>query len=268
MKVFGLISDDRVLRSKSPAMHSHVLEVAGYNGVYLPFNVKPENLKDAISGLRALGIAGVNVTVPYKEKVIPYLDRLSEEAAAIGAVNTIVREGNNLVGRNTDAGGFESALEEAGFRAEGCRAIIIGAGGAAKAVLFSLNRLGAESIVLVGRDMVKTSHMAETMNAKPASIKSLADHPVKADIIINATTASDPAEAPELADIAGRLKLVGCRLIFDLNYGREINFWRDLGREHGVYFMDGLSMLAHQARLSFKYWTGLDVDVTHFKKTL
>jgi shikimate dehydrogenase len=138
MKVFCILSDERAFLSKSPAMHMSVLKNLGMDGVYVPFQVKPEQLEGAIEGIRTLNIAGANVTVPYKEMVIPHLDEISVEASEIGAVNTIVPKDGKLMGHNTDAKGFLDAVQEAGLEIAGRSALVFGAGGAAKAVVVAL----------------------------------------------------------------------------------------------------------------------------------
>jgi len=268
MKIFGILSDERAFKSKSPAMHNRVLRQRGIDGVYVPFSVEPDQIGEAIRGLKALKIAGANVTVPHKEAVRPHLDELSAEAAAIGAVNTIVRDRARLIGHNTDAAGFTDALAEAGFEAAGRTALVIGTGGAARAVLFSLGRMGPARMTLAGRNQARTTELAARTGASPASLESLPGQPLEAELVINCTSASSETESPELAGLARRLDLSGCRLIFDLNYGREVNFWQDLAWECGATFSDGLSMLSHQARRSFFLWTGLVVEAREFLAAL
>jgi len=264
MKVFGIISDERALKSKSPAMHTRVLRRRGLEGVYVPFRVEPDHLGEAVRGLRALNISGANVTVPYKETVIPLLDGLSEDAAAIGAVNTIVGRDGLLLGHNTDAGGFSDSLEGAGFQAAGRSALVFGTGGAARAVAFALHRLGAASLTIVGRNGARAAELAWPFQARWLPLGSPPVRRLSADLVVNATSASSRAESPELAGLAAGLSLAGCRLVLDLNYGRSDNFWRDLAADRGAAFRDGLLMLAHQARRSFALWTGLEVEVEEF----
>ena len=115
-------------------MHNAVLAAHGVNGLYVPLRVEPADLEKAVEGLKALNITGVNVTVPHKEAIVPFLDGLSEEAKSLGAVNTLVPMNHALWGDNTDVGGFSDALAKADFLAQGKRAVILGAGGAARAV--------------------------------------------------------------------------------------------------------------------------------------
>lgn len=268
MKVFGVISDERAYRSKSPVMHNRVLYKTDLDGVYAPFAVAPERLEDAVKGLRALKIAGANVTVPYKEKVIPFLDELSEGAAGIGAVNTIVNRGGRLIGYNTDADGFLDALDGAGVDVKGKPVLMFGAGGAAKAIAYALAASGAGRIAITGRNLAKVDEVAGPMGAVPMTLASLPCAAIDAALVVNAMSVSSPEEAPELEGLLGRLTLSNCELVFDINYGREKNIWRNLAMGNFVPFEDGIFMLAHQARRSFELWTGISVDVREFVSAL
>ncbi len=268
MKVFCILSDERAFRSKSPAMHTAVLKRNGINGMYVPFRVEPERIGDAVRGLRAFNIAGANVTVPYKEAVTPHLDALSREASEIGAVNTIVPDSGGLKGCNTDAGGFMDALHDAGFSARGKTVLVCGTGGASRAVVFALEELGARTILLVGRDAKRTSAIAGIVGAEAASMELLFNGAHDASLVVNATVVSSPSESPAMAGRLDGLKLKGCELLVDLNYGREENFWQDLAVRSGASFVDGLPMLAYQAARSFTLWTGLNVEPTQFLEAL
>ncbi len=268
MKVFGVLSDERAFRSRSPAMHTEILRKVGVNGVYVPFRVPPTLLGEAVRGLKALSIAGANVTVPYKEAVVDHLDGLSEEAAVLGAVNTIVLGDDRLEGHNTDAGGFEDALAHAGFDPKGARALLFGTGGAARAVAFALRRSRAKDVLIAGRNTMKTERFADEINGIPASFESLTNGALAVDLLVNATSVSSPQEAPDTADRISRLQLHGCRLVIDLNYGRTDNFWLRSAHRASAGFMDGLPMLAFQARRSFALWTGMDVPAEDFLTAL
>jgi shikimate dehydrogenase len=268
MKVFCILSDERVYSSKSPAMFSRVLQRVGIQAAYVPFKVEPQNVGHALQSLKTLNIAGANVTVPYKEKVIPHLDVLSEGANIIGAINTIVCDGDGLKGYNTNAIGFMDALNDAGFEVAGKSAVVFGTGGAAKAVVFMLNWLRAESIRVAGRNPEKTAAVAERFKVEGCSIDELVGRPLVADIVVNATSVSSPQEAPELATLAQKLQLQGCRLVMDLNYGRSQNFWQDMARCRGIHFIDGLPALAYQARRTFALWTKIQVDPAEFLSAL
>jgi shikimate dehydrogenase len=268
VKVFCILGDERVFRSKSPLMFQEVLKRSGINGMYVPLMVEPDKIGKAVQSLKTLNFAGANVTVPYKEAVIPHLDILSEGANIIGAVNTIIRDGDTLKGYNTNAIGFMDALDEAGFDVADKKTLIFGTGGAARAVAFIFNWLRAESVLIAGRSENKAKAVASRIEGEAAVISSIGDKPVRANIIVNATSVSSPDEDPELEKIARSLEISGCEMVVDLNYGRTVNFWRDMAEERGIPFMDGLSTLAFQAKRTFALWTRIQVNPAEFRKML
>lgn len=263
-KVFCILSDDRVHRSRSPQMFTHVLERVGVRASYVPFSIDPQRLGEALNSLRILQIAGANVTVPYKELVVPHLDVLSEGANIIGAVNTIVCKDGGLKGYNTNAIGVMDALEEADFKVPGCRALVFGTGGAARAVVFILNWLRAGAIHIVGRTPAKVDALIDHIGGQALDLGQLEAEPLPVDIVVNATAASGPDESPHLARLTECLVTPECKLMLDLNYGRSSNFWQDWAQRHKIPFMDGLPPLAYQAKRTFALWTGIDVPPQEF----
>lgn len=308
MNVFCVLSDHRAHKSKSPLMHNAVIRSLGLEAdyMYVPFQIDPACAGDAVAALRTLHIAGANVTVPLKELVIPHLDRLSPEAASVGAVNTIVPEDGGLAGYNTDIGGVLDALEFGQFELAGKTALLCGTGGAARGVLQALKSGGAGSILLAGRDPQKTADLAREFNAKEAfgnnfsgsacpegfgcsdcggcdtradSVGQITAIDINnsvamkaaleaAPLVINTTAVSDPAESPELAAILAPLR--GCErgLVMDINYGRKDNLWQALALRSGANFLDGLPMLAMQAARSFRLWTRKTVTGHEFLRPL
>ena len=268
MKIFGILSDERALKTKSPALHTAVLRKRGIHGIYLPFVVQPARVGEAVRGLLALGIAGANVTVPYKQAVMPHLDRMSEAARAIGAVNTIVPGSFGLEGDNTDADGFADSLNGNGFNFKGASVLLFGAGGASKAVVYALKRMGVGRITMAGRDDKRVGRAARGLEVEWVSMGSLIGCPISSDLIVNTTSVSSPRESEEMAEYTHRLEARYCRLVYDLNYGRSRNFWRDLAEKNGCRFMDGLPMLAHQACRSFNMWTRAEAKAAEFIEAL
>ncbi len=264
MQVYCILGDERVHRAKSTAMFSTVMRRMGINSSYVPFKVERGKVGQAMQSLRVLNIAGANVTVPYKESVFPHMDVLSEGANIVGAVNTIVINGNELKGYNTNAIGFMDVLNEVEFEAEGKTALVIGTGGAAKAVTFIFNWLRTERIIVCGRDMEKALGIVNRFRGETKSIQTLADEPVTADIIVNTTSVSSPNESAQMAELAGKVEINGCEWVIDVNYGREKNFWKDMAERNKIPFMDGLRMLAHQARRTFALWTRVQVPPEEF----
>jgi len=268
VKVFCLLSDERAFRSESPAIYSEILRRSGIQGAYVPFKVAPDQLGQAIEAIRVLNIAGANVTVPYKEAVIPYLDSFSEGANMIGAINTIVRHGDELKGYNTNAIGFMDALRDINFDVAGKTAIVVGNGGMAKAIVFILNWLLADTIYIAARNQDKTGRIVNKIGGRSMPLDVLTHEPVAADIVVNATSVSDPEESPEMAALVQGLRVPGCGLLVDLNYGRRKNFWEEWALRHETAFMNGKSTLAHQARRSFLLWTGVQIPAEEFRQVL
>jgi shikimate dehydrogenase len=160
------------------------------------------------------------------------------------------------------------ALEEIQFDPAGKTALILGAGGAAKAAAFVLKWLKADKIFVASRSEAKARQVAVRASGEFLLLDTLLEHDIPTNILINATTASSREESKELADIAEKLQLPKCELIFDLNYGRSQNFWQIKADKNGIKFRDGLLTLIHQAKNSLSLWTGLDIETDAFRKAL
>lgn len=267
-KVYCILGDERVFNSKSPDMFTSVFQQVGLKGVYVPFMTHLESVGDALASMRVLNIAGANITVPYKECVIPFLDVLSEGAKIIGAINTIAWEGDVLKGYNTNAIGFMDTLEEIEYQVPGKRALVFGSGGVAKAVVFILNWLRAETVYIAARNDNRSREMAERLGGTAISLEEAIAEPLGVDMVINATSVSSEDESPEFAAMVERLDLDGCQLLMDLNYGREKNIWERKALAADVIFLDGLRTLAYQARRTFALWTGVQVEPNQFLSAL
>jgi shikimate dehydrogenase len=257
---FFLLGDERVLHTRAPEIFTAIMRKTGVKGTYEPFVISPGKLSESVRVIRKLNIAGANVTIPYKERIAPYLDELSEGATIIGSINTIVRKGNKLKGYNTNAIGFMEALKEAGIDASGKSALVFGTGGAARAVIFILNWIHANPILVTGRNQERVSAIVKQIGGKAVTLDTLPDQTLSVNLVINATSISIPEEAPELAEIVNRVKLTDCEMVIDLNYGRTRNFWREMANDRGIPFMDGFSSVVNQARCTFELWTGIEVD--------
>jgi len=268
MQVYCILGDERALRSKSPAIFSAVIKQLGIKGAYVPFKVAPDQIGQAMKSIRVLNIAGANVTVPYKETVVPHMDILSEGANIIGAINTIVRNGDVLKGYNTNAIGFMDALSDAGFDIENKSALVFGTGGAAKAVVFVLNWLRTLSIIVTGRNEKKIEQLVSRFGGEAKTFSALPDQPIEVNIVVNTTSVSSPDESSEMAALLEKIEIRGCELVLDLNYGRRQNMWQDMARRSNIPFMDGLTTLACQARRTLALWTGLQVPPKEFLKVI
>ncbi|ACN16166.1 AroE2 [Desulforapulum autotrophicum HRM2] len=249
-------------------MFSRVMKRIGIRGVYVPFKVDPGNIGQAMEAMRCLNIDGANIGNPFKESILPHLDVLSEGANIIKAVNTVVRTGSTLKGYNTNAIGFMDTLEKAGFDTAGRNALIFGAEGAAKAVVFILNWLRCERVQIAGRYKKNLDTLLATLEGEAVRLKDISTSPCTANILINASSASSPDEAPKFASIIERLEIKACELVVDLNYGHKNNFWKKLAQSRGIPFIDGLTPLAHAARRTLLLWTKIDVEAGEFIRAL
>ena len=237
------------------------MKQVGMEGTYGSFNIESRKIGEALNQLRYLKIAGANVTAPYKEAIMPYMDELSEGAMIIGSMNTIVRKGDKFKGYNTNAIGFMDTLKEANFEAAGKSALVFGTGGAARAVVFILNWVDTKPILIAGRSREKIGGVIKQIGGgESCPLDNLPDRPIPVNLLVNATTISSPEEAPELAELVHRLQLPDCELVIDLNYGRPDNFWQEMAQTNGIRFTDGLSTLINQARRTFALWTGIHVE--------
>jgi shikimate dehydrogenase len=268
MQVFCILGDERIMRSKSPAIFSAMLKRIGLKAAYVPFKVDPGQIGQALQSIKVLNIAGANITIPFKEKVIPHLDVLSEGANIIGAINTIVCNGGILKGYNTNAIGFMDAIGDAGFDVEGKSALVLGTGGAARAIVFILNWLRTTSVFVAGRNQEKTGQIVDSFGGEAIPLYSLEDRTLTANIVVNATSVSSPDESLKMNTLLNKLNIKDCELIVDLNYGRTENIWEDLAGRNGARFMDGLSTLAFQCRRTLALWTGIQAPPEEFLKAI
>lgn len=261
-----------VTHTFSPGMQNTAFQALGIDACYLPFAVRPEALGDAVRSMRVLGIHGLNITVPHKERVIPHLDELSEEARLIGAVNTIeVREGK-LVGHNTDGRGFLRSLrEDARFRPKGRRFLFIGSGGAARAVGFSLALAGAAWIRFIDLDREKAAALAGDIRSRTgadaAAIEedALSGTAREADALINATPLGLKKADP--LPLHPRHLRKG-HLVCDLVYNPPVTPLLKAARAAGAKRMPGLGMLLFQGVIAFEIWTGRKAPVEKMRSAL
>ncbi|MEW6324465.1 MAG: shikimate dehydrogenase [Nitrospirota bacterium] len=263
-KLVGIFGDP-VSHSRSPAMQNAAFRAAGLDYVYVPFAVARGTLPHAVGAIRALGLAGVNVTIPHKERVISYLDEVTAEARLVGAVNTIVNRRGRLVGHNTDGRGLLLALQKTlGASARGRSVCLLGAGGAARGVAAALLQAGAARVLIANRTRRRAAALAKHLRTRfrrsPAALRAIALSPaslaretVGCDWLINATAVGLKPTDPRLIRPAllRRFSLV-CDLIYNPPQTRLL---KD-ARRAGCRTMNGLEMLVYQGALAFELWTG------------
>lgn len=269
----GIIGDP-VGHSLSPLMHNAAFRSLGMDWLYVPLPVKRQNVSEALKGLFALGFRGANVTVPHKETAMPFLHELSDDAARIAAVNTVViQPDGRLVGDNTDWRGFLNDLQDARFDPAGCEALILGSGGSARAVGYGLARSGAR-ITISSRNSSATEILAHDLarlfpvHAPVArSMDWLAVPGVKVDLIVN-TTPLGMSPNSQASPWPEELNLPACKLVYDLVYNPPVTRLMELARNQGVETLNGLGMLVHQAAIAFEIWTGATAPIEIMKQAV
>jgi len=264
-KIIGLIGEN-IENSFSPFIHNQIIIKYSLNFCYLPFQVKEADLNKAVQGIKALNIKGVNITFPYKEKVIEFLDEVKESARRIGAVNTIVNNKGNLTGYNTDLIGFKKSLQEDGkFVIKEKNAVILGAGGAARGVIYTLLEEGVEEINIFNRTLEKAKKIKQdfspffpqsSINIFSFGQNNIKDKIKEATLLVNATSigmASQIDNTPLPDEKLFHPNL----LVYDLIYYPAKTLFLKQAERAGAKIINGLPMLVYQGIESFYLWTGL-----------
>jgi shikimate dehydrogenase len=247
-------------RSLSPAIQNAAFAAAGLDWIYVAFPVKPGEGAKAAEAMRALAIRGLNVTMPHKRDVIPALDELSPEAARAGAVNTIVADGSRLIGLNTDGPGFVRFLEQdAGEEPAGRRTLVLGAGGAARAVAIAMSDAGADVTIAARRRSEADQVAALAANARTIAFDAVAIDAELTDatILVNATPVGREGDTLPL----DATRLGQGHVVVDLIYHPETTPLVRSARDRGAKAFNGTGMLVHQAALSFEAWTGVAAPI-------
>lgn len=265
-----------VEHSFSPAMHNAAFEALNTNWAYVPFSVAPDRLSQAVKGITSLGLAGVNVTVPHKQAVVPLLDEVHPTAKIIGAVNTIVNCNGRLTGHNTDGSGFVRALsDEVHFSPKGKSALIVGAGGAARAVALQLSLTGLTSVYITNRSREKAEVLARDINTAtntravmlPWGDELPGDKVAEVNLVVQTTyigMSPNVQQCPDFPFDAITSGQVICDLIY--NPGQTTFLKRAAAR--GAVTLNGLGMLLYQGVLAFELWTGLAAPVKVMREAL
>ncbi len=271
-KICALIGDP-VEHTMSPVMHNAAYKKLGLDYVYVPFRVSPEQLAAAVDGLRALNVCGFNVTIPHKVSIIPMLDGLDPLAEKVGAVNTVVNNDGELRGYNTDADGFLKAMLEREVEPAGKNVVVLGAGGAARAVTYVLADRGAGLTILNRQEELDwAENIAELISedfGKVVRVLELRDEYLAealqiADILVNATSVGmSPAgdESPVPAEL-----LKNSLIVFDVVYNPINTRLLNEAKAAGAQTISGIDMLAWQGALAFEKWTGQAAPIDLMKK--
>ncbi len=265
--VFG----DPIRHSRSPLMLNRAFEEAGLNAAYAAFHIRPEQLKDAIKGIRALGFRGVNVTIPHKVEVMNVLDEIDDGARVIGAVNTIVNDNGKLIGYNTDGIGYVRSLkEETGIELAGKKVLLLGAGGAARGVAYALAKDGAAHLYIANRTKARAAELAAAIGVFAAStgigLDEAGEIASEVDLIVNTTSAGMHPNIDELPIDTSIIK--PHHVASDLIYNPRITRFLRESQAAGASIHGGLGMFIYQGAYAFEYWTGTPAPVEAMRKAV
>ncbi len=268
--LFGVIGNP-IRHSRSPIMMNRAFQETGINGVYTAFHIVGEQLADFVSGVRAMGIRGINVTIPHKLDIMPLLDEIDAGAQAIGAVNTIVNENGRLIGYNTDGIGYVRSLkEEAEPSLAGKRIVVLGAGGAARGIVYALTQEQPGRITIANRSVERAQELAKSFSSL-ADIEAISNETLKqacseADIVINTTSvgmfpnvADTPVDASWLQPGA---------VASDLIYNPLKTAFLEQAERQGCRTHGGLGMFIYQGAFAFEYWTGQPAPALAMRETV
>lgn len=270
MKKLYAVIGNPIAHSMSPVMHNDLFSLYQIDSHYLPFQVKDDDLETAVKGLKAIGVGGFNVTVPHKSRIIPFLDEVDELAASIGAVNTVVNDGGKLIGYNTDGPGFLKGLSAIMPTLKGKKVLMIGAGGAARAIYFTLAKEELQTIDIANRTIDKAQSLIEACPYNAASSafslveaeQSLAEY----DLIIQTTLIGMSPKVKEQPLKFDNMKLQ--TMVCDIIYNPlETQFLR-MARQKGAITQNGIDMFVFQGAIAFEKWTGIFPDVQRMRSNI
>ncbi|MBI4178078.1 shikimate dehydrogenase [bacterium] len=253
----------------SPAMQNAAFKAAGIDAHYVALSVAPNRIRAALRGLKSSGFAGFNVTVPYKETVLPFLDRISPEARSVGAVNTILARRGRWIGHNTDVHGFRMLIRRLKVRLKSARVLVYGAGGAARAVVSALIR-DAECVMIQNRTARKARTLRDFFPAPHRRKIILVRQPEAVsgpalDLIVNATSVGlRPADR----SIVPAAVLRKSRAAVDLIYNPPLTHFLRLAAAQGCRSANGFDMLLYQGALAFELWTGRSAPLSAMRRAL
>lgn len=263
-RVFGLIGHP-VRHSLSPEMYNELFRRYGLDAVYVAFDVSPDRAERVADAVRTLDLVGINLTVPFKELVLPELDHMTVAAQEAGAVNVVIHVGGTLTGYNTDGEGLVRYLEANDLPVAGRRVVILGAGGAGRAVASALLDRGAAAVCLLNRTLSRAIRAVQALenrfghvdlDARPLTPEAFASVAAQADLVVNCTAGGgkDLVASLDIGPLRPGITWV------DINYWMDHPPLMDACAAHGVPFHTGLGMLVHQGALAFELFTGHPVE--------
>lgn len=295
-RIVGVIGEP-VTHSRSPQMHNAAFAKAGLDFIYVPFHVPVDAVADAINGFKAVNVIGINVTLPHKQSVIPFLTSISREAELIGAVNTLTFADGKIHGENTDAPGFLRALEETGVPIPiGEDVVVLGAGGSSRAIVVALVLAGVRSVIIANRTVSKAITLAEELTKKIGLLTDEANSLQESDsdncreeenktvltgmgledirlkdavncctLLVNTSTSSMDLSHPLLIDPDW---LQPSTTVYDIVYTPPMTSLLTAAVDKQCPIVGGLGMLVHQGAIAFERWTGVKPCVDTMRETL
>ena len=260
-KLYGVIGDP-IAHSMSPAMHNDAFEKYELDATYVPFHVTPENLQDAVKGFKAINLSGLSITVPHKTAIMPFLDEIDPLAEAIGAVNTMVNDGGRFIGYNTDGLGYLKGIKQVVPSFTDRKMLLIGAGGAARAIYFTMAQAGLKNIDIANRTLSQAEFLVANCpfpkNSEVLSLKDAENQLSKYDIIVQTTSIGMHPNVDSSPISVDQLKPTA--FVSDIIYTPlETKLLRD-AKQKGARTQNGLPMFSHQGALQFEMWTGIYPD--------
>jgi len=267
MKKLYAVIGDPIGHSMSPAMHNDLFQHYHLDAHYHALQVKSEQLEDAVKGLKAIGVSGFNVTIPHKVNIMPLLDRIDSLALSIGAVNTVVNEDGQLVGYNTDGSGYLTGIKDEISSLEDKKVLIIGAGGAARAIYFSMADAGIKQIDLTNRTVNRALSLIHdcpyAVQSEALELNEAEKQLLKYDIVIQTTSIGMSPERDYIPLSLHNLKTN--TFVSDIIYNPLETLFLQNAKEKGAFIQNGISMFVHQGALAFQKWTGILPDVDRMK---
>lgn len=273
-KLLGIIGNP-IEHSISPQLHNTITSQFGLDFIYIPFRVEPQHLEQAVNGLKALNFEGFNVTIPYKQEILKYINEVSKEALMMGAVNTIKNINGKLYGYNTDAEGFvRSFKEEAGTGFKGKVVSIIGAGGAARAMAVKIAIGEAEKIYIINRTLSSAEDIADIINKNISAVafglsvqdKKAAGLISESDIVINTTSVGMIPEVDK-SPVSGEAEFSSNQIVYDVIYNPTKTRFLSEAEKKGCKIINGLGMLFYQGVTAYEIWTGVKLSDDFIRDT-
>ncbi|WP_442595076.1 shikimate dehydrogenase [Neobacillus sp. D3-1R] len=268
MKELFAVIGDPIAHSMSPQMHNDLFQYYSIDAHYQPLLVKKENLEAAIKGLKAIGISGFNVTIPHKTEIMAFLDEIDPLASDIGAVNTVVNQNGKLVGYNTDGLGFMKGLASLTSDFVNQKILIIGAGGAARAIYYTLAKTGVKGMDICNRTVEKATHLIETcpyqITSEALSLEQAENKLSHYGVIIQTTNIG---MSPNMSQLPLSINFLReSSIVSDIIYNPLETFLLSEAKKKKAIVQNGIDMFVHQGALAFQYWTGITPDISRMKQ--